>query len=148
MATGFDGEGQYFMKATPARKGDFLEFFAEVDLLGALSACPGGGRCPLLDGRRGEHTCVGLDGVEERNILGIVEIAHHTHAQRTQHNTKHTHSSLTGGDCGASHSDDATQCYPLRVDVLRPRRGLENWAGPPPVSGYSTRHGLRMPPPA
>jgi uncharacterized protein YcgI (DUF1989 family) len=24
------------------RPGDFIEFFAEIDLLGALSACPGG----------------------------------------------------------------------------------------------------------
>jgi uncharacterized protein YcgI (DUF1989 family) len=30
------------MKASPVRPGDFIEFFAEVDLLGALSACPGG----------------------------------------------------------------------------------------------------------
>jgi uncharacterized protein len=43
MCTGFTrGSGQYFMKATPARPGDFLEFFAEINLLGALSACPGG----------------------------------------------------------------------------------------------------------
>lgn len=43
MCTGFLRDtGQYFMKATPARPGDFLEFFAEIDLLGALSACPGG----------------------------------------------------------------------------------------------------------
>ena len=31
------------MKASPARRGgDFLELFAEIDLLAALSACPGG----------------------------------------------------------------------------------------------------------
>ena len=30
------------MKASPVRPGDFLEFFAEIDLLGGLSACPGG----------------------------------------------------------------------------------------------------------
>ena len=43
MCTGFTRDtGQYFMKATPVRPGDFLEFFAEIDLLGALSACPGG----------------------------------------------------------------------------------------------------------
>ena len=30
------------MKASPVRPGDYLEFFAEVDLLGVLSACPGG----------------------------------------------------------------------------------------------------------
>jgi uncharacterized protein YcgI (DUF1989 family) len=42
MCTGFDRRGQYVMKASPVRPGDFLEFFAEIDLLGALSACPGG----------------------------------------------------------------------------------------------------------
>ncbi|SLN46191.1 hypothetical protein PSA7680_02362 [Pseudoruegeria aquimaris] len=43
MCTGFLRDtGQYFMKQSPVRPGDFLEFFAEQDLLGALSACPGG----------------------------------------------------------------------------------------------------------
>lgn len=43
MCTGFTRDtGQYFMKASPVRPGDFLEFFAEIDLTGALSACPGG----------------------------------------------------------------------------------------------------------
>jgi uncharacterized protein YcgI (DUF1989 family) len=43
MCTGFTrGSHQYFMKASPVRPGDFIECFAEIDLLGALSACPGG----------------------------------------------------------------------------------------------------------
>ncbi|MFD3190934.1 urea carboxylase-associated family protein [Sedimentitalea sp. HM32M-2] len=43
MCTGFTRDrGQYFMKASPVRPGDYLEIFAEIDLLGALSACPGG----------------------------------------------------------------------------------------------------------
>lgn len=43
MCTGFTRDtGQYFMKASPVRPGDYLEFFAEMDLLGNLSACPGG----------------------------------------------------------------------------------------------------------
>ena len=43
MCTGFTRDtGQYFMKASPVRQGDYLELFAEIDLLGALSACPGG----------------------------------------------------------------------------------------------------------
>lgn len=43
MATGFTRDThQYFMKASPVRPGDHIEFFAEIDLLGALSACPGG----------------------------------------------------------------------------------------------------------
>ncbi|MDC0948231.1 DUF1989 domain-containing protein [Gammaproteobacteria bacterium] len=64
MCTGFTGDShQYFMKASPVRPGDYLEFRAEVDLIGALSACP-------------------------------------------------------GGDCGRSHSDDSSACYPLRIEVL------------------------------
>ncbi len=43
MCTGFTRDtGQYFMKASPVRPGDHIEFFAEIDLLGGLSACPGG----------------------------------------------------------------------------------------------------------
>ncbi|KIN60170.1 DUF1989 domain containing protein [Sulfitobacter noctilucae] len=43
MCTGFTRDtGQYFMKASPVRPADYLEFFAEIDLLGGLSACPGG----------------------------------------------------------------------------------------------------------
>jgi uncharacterized protein len=43
MCTGFTRDThQYFMKASPVRPGDYIEFFAEIDLLCALSACPGG----------------------------------------------------------------------------------------------------------
>ncbi len=43
MCTGFTRDtGQYFMKASPVRPGDYIEFLAEIDLLGNLSACPGG----------------------------------------------------------------------------------------------------------
>jgi uncharacterized protein YcgI (DUF1989 family) len=43
MCTGFTRDThQYFMKASPVRPGDFIEFFAEIDLLCGLSACPGG----------------------------------------------------------------------------------------------------------
>lgn len=43
MCTGFTRDtGQYFMKASPVRVGDYLEFFANIDLIGGLSACPGG----------------------------------------------------------------------------------------------------------
>tara|TARA_B110000211_G_scaffold6235_1_gene6967 strand:- start:1166 stop:2029 length:864 start_codon:yes stop_codon:yes gene_type:complete len=43
MCTGFTKEThQYFMKASPVRPDDFIEFFAEINLLGGLSACPGG----------------------------------------------------------------------------------------------------------
>lgn len=89
MCTGFTLDThQYFMKATPARAGDYIEFFAEIDLLGALSACP-------------------------------------------------------GGNCGSSHSDDATQCYPLLVQVFEPAANSldRNWRSPV-VSAYDRSHGL------
>ncbi|MEU9482154.1 urea carboxylase-associated family protein [Streptomyces decoyicus] len=42
QCTGLNADDQYFMKACPARPGDHFEFFAELDLLCALSTCPGG----------------------------------------------------------------------------------------------------------
>ncbi len=42
QCTGLNDEDRYFMKTCPAGQGDFFEFFAEVDLLCAMSTCPGG----------------------------------------------------------------------------------------------------------
>ncbi|KPM44926.1 Uncharacterized protein C11D3.03c [Neonectria ditissima] len=42
QVTGLDDRGRYFMNPCPAQPGDHLEFFAEQDLLMALSTCPGG----------------------------------------------------------------------------------------------------------
>ena len=43
MCTGFTKDThQYFMKASPVRPDDYIEFFAEIDLVCGLSACPGG----------------------------------------------------------------------------------------------------------
>ena len=42
QVTGLNSDDQYFMRACPAKPGDYLEFFAEIDLLCAISACPGG----------------------------------------------------------------------------------------------------------
>ncbi len=41
QCTGLNHDDMYFMKACPVQKGDYLEFFAEIDLLCALSTCPG-----------------------------------------------------------------------------------------------------------
>lgn len=38
QVTGLDAEGRYYMSPSPAARGDYLEFFAEQDLLMALSA--------------------------------------------------------------------------------------------------------------
>ena len=42
QVTGLDAKGRYFMEGSPATKESCLEFFAEADLLCALSTCPGG----------------------------------------------------------------------------------------------------------
>lgn len=42
QCTGLNIEDEYFMKTSPAQRGDYFEFFAEIDLLVALSTCPGG----------------------------------------------------------------------------------------------------------
>ena len=43
MCTGFTQDThQFFMKSSPVRPGDYIEFFAEINLLAAVSTCPGG----------------------------------------------------------------------------------------------------------
>ena len=42
QVTGLTPEGRYFVKPSPARRGDFIEFFAEIDVLCAISVCPHG----------------------------------------------------------------------------------------------------------
>ncbi|KAK7613496.1 hypothetical protein BKA81DRAFT_418591 [Phyllosticta paracitricarpa] len=42
QVTGLDAQGRYYMEASPSSPADFIEFFAEQDLLCALSTCPGG----------------------------------------------------------------------------------------------------------
>ena len=87
MCTGFTQDThQYFMKASPVRAGDFIEFVAEMDLLCALSTCP-------------------------------------------------------GGDCGSSHSDDSTQCFPLHVEIFKPDGdSLQDWK-PEMLNTYTGNHG-------
>ena len=42
QVTGLNQEAKYFMETSPAKPGEYFEFFAEVDVLCALSTCPGG----------------------------------------------------------------------------------------------------------
>ena len=42
QVTGLTRDGRYFVKPSPAKKGDFFEILAEIDLLCAISACPHG----------------------------------------------------------------------------------------------------------
>jgi uncharacterized protein len=70
QVTGIDSEDHYFSETSPAKRGDFLEFFAEIDLLCAISACPGGDLSVQLRGpHRGDPlpTCKPL-GVEVYDI--------------------------------------------------------------------------------
>jgi uncharacterized protein len=42
QVTGLTADGRYFVKPSPARQGDYLECFAEIDVLCAISVCPHG----------------------------------------------------------------------------------------------------------
>ena len=42
QVTGLTKDDRYFVKPSPAKQGDFFEFFAEIDLLCAISTCPHG----------------------------------------------------------------------------------------------------------
>ena len=42
QVTGLNEEDRYFTKASPAKAGDYFEFLAEIDLMCAVSTCPGG----------------------------------------------------------------------------------------------------------
>jgi uncharacterized protein YcgI (DUF1989 family) len=42
QVTGLDPQGRYFMEASPATEKSYMDWFAEQDLLCALSTCPGG----------------------------------------------------------------------------------------------------------
>ncbi|SCU79428.1 LAMI_0A08790g1_1 [Lachancea mirantina] len=42
QVTGLNENDQYFMETCPAGENDYFEFFCEVDLICAISACPGG----------------------------------------------------------------------------------------------------------
>lgn len=88
MCTGFTLDThQYFMKASPVRPGDYIEFLADIDLLCALSACP-------------------------------------------------------GGNCGSSHSDDKTPCYPLQVDIVKPSEAVLKRFTPELRNAYDGSHGV------
>ena len=42
QVTGLTAEGRYFVKPSPAKRGDYFECFAEIDVLCAISVCPHG----------------------------------------------------------------------------------------------------------
>lgn len=56
QCTGLNDDDEYFMKTCPAQPGDYFEFFAEQDLLAALSACPGGDLSQPMFGEDGDDT--------------------------------------------------------------------------------------------
>ncbi len=77
QVTGLDKDGRYFMTASPARKGDYFEFLAEIDLLCAVSTCPGGDlSVPLWGPETGDPlpTCkpIGIEvyDIPERLLTG------------------------------------------------------------------------------
>tara|TARA_B100000965_G_scaffold404976_1_gene437383 strand:- start:679 stop:1542 length:864 start_codon:yes stop_codon:yes gene_type:complete len=74
MLTGFTNDTkQYFMKSSPVRPGDYLEFFAETDLLGVLSSCPGGdcGSEHSSDAAKCFSLKVSIWNVDQKHLNGI-----------------------------------------------------------------------------
>lgn len=67
QVTGLDKEGRYFMEASPAVANDSIEFFAEQDLLMALSTCPGGDLSLWGWGEGGEGEIE--EGKEKKSML-------------------------------------------------------------------------------
>ena len=73
MCTGFTRDtGQYFMKASPVRPGDYLEFFAEIDLLAVLSACPGGDCSTTHSSDTAQCHPLGLEVLRPDDLTGWV----------------------------------------------------------------------------
>lgn len=64
QVTGLDEKGRYFMEASPAKKGDYIEFFCEMECLMALSTCPGGDLSSW-----GWDEGASKEGQEERSML-------------------------------------------------------------------------------
>ena len=46
MTTGLDDQDKFFFVEPDAKKGDYMELYAEIDCLVAISACPGGSSGP------------------------------------------------------------------------------------------------------
>ena len=65
QVTGLTKGDQYFVKPSPARQGDYFEFFAEIDLLCAISTCPGGDLSVQMWGEDA------VDPIDTCNPLGI-----------------------------------------------------------------------------
>jgi hypothetical protein len=73
MCTGFTKDTKkYFMKASPVRPGDYIEFFAEINLLGSISACPGGdcSACHSDDTTVGYPLCVEIYKPSSGSLVG------------------------------------------------------------------------------
>ncbi|KAH9870236.1 hypothetical protein J1614_007159 [Plenodomus biglobosus] len=67
QVTGLDPQGRYFMEHSPATESSFLDFFAEQDLLCALSTCPGGD-LSAWGWHHADEGAVKEEGGEERDM--------------------------------------------------------------------------------
>lgn len=70
QVTGLDSQGRYFMEASPATSESYIIFFAEQDLLCALSTCPGGDLSNWGWGMAEEKEAEGKVGEEEEGMAG------------------------------------------------------------------------------
>ena len=65
QVTGLTEDDRYFVKPSPAEQGDHFEFFAEIDLLCAISTCPHGDLSVQVWGEEGG------DPIDTCNPLGV-----------------------------------------------------------------------------
>ena len=65
QVTGLTKDDRYFVKPSPAGQGDYFEFFAEIDLLCAISTCPHGDLSVQVWGEEGG------DPIDTCNPLGV-----------------------------------------------------------------------------
>lgn len=73
QVTGLDAQGRYFMEPSPAAEGDYVEFFAEQDVLVALSTCPGGDLSRWGFGAEGERAMRECCRAVKVEVFGLVD---------------------------------------------------------------------------
>ena len=61
MLTGISDEDQLFFAAPEAKRGDYMELYAEMDTICAISACPGTSSGPNPGGLRIEIFDTSID---------------------------------------------------------------------------------------
>jgi uncharacterized protein YcgI (DUF1989 family) len=123
QVTGLDGQGRYFMEASPATEESEVVFFAEQDLLCALSTCPGG-----------DLSAWGWSQAEESK------------SEKEEGLLSGNESNSEKEMADTPKKDMKSTCRPIRVQVLeiKDKSILNGWKTPE-KSGYKGCHGMKIP---